>query len=255
MRQRCGAPARAVDARADAAVDEHVVALAAERHAGRSAAVGRLEVRRGRRCRCRSARAPVSSATPTRLGRVLDEQRAVQAEADLRGRHHVRVIPEQTGVRHDEVVGERAARLAPPAARCSGTPSISIGTRRPCQWTVVGCGSWFVKCTISRSPTLHANQRAGNAAVVGPRVDPFARRRVSTGATRASRLISTMCGSGLRSGASRSLRSAVPAGRLEAGRPLWPAMRPDASVAATRPTAARARHALNMYLKYIFIQE
>ena len=41
------------------------------------------------------------------LVRIVDEQRPVQTEADLRGRHHVRVIPEEARVRHDEVVGER----------------------------------------------------------------------------------------------------------------------------------------------------
>ena len=57
-----------------------------------------------------------------------------------------------------------------------GTPSISIGTCTPCQWTVVDCGSRLVKCTMSAIATSSANQRPGKPAVVCPGVGPHTRR-------------------------------------------------------------------------------
>jgi len=51
------------------------------------------------------------------LGRILDQQGAVQPEAHLRRRHHVGVIPEQARVGDGEVVGERSARLDFPLRR------------------------------------------------------------------------------------------------------------------------------------------
>ena len=53
----------------------------------------------------------ISSSMPTGSAGIFDEERSVQTEADLRGRHDVRVIPEQSRVGHDEVVGERPAGL------------------------------------------------------------------------------------------------------------------------------------------------
>ncbi len=43
------------------------------------------------------------------VGRIFDQERAVEAEAHLRRRHHVRVIPVEPRVAHHEVVGERLA--------------------------------------------------------------------------------------------------------------------------------------------------
>jgi hypothetical protein len=65
--------------------------------------------------------------------RVLDQQRAVEAEAHLRRRHVVRVIPEQPRVAQHEVVDEALARAFTAGCEMPGTPSISIGTRTPCQ--------------------------------------------------------------------------------------------------------------------------
>ena len=45
-----------------------------------------------------------------------------------------------------------------------GAPSISFGTRTPCQWIVVGSGKEFLKCTITRSPTF--------ARIIGPGIVP-----------------------------------------------------------------------------------
>ena len=92
------------------------------------------------------------SATPTPSAGILDEQRAVQAEADLRRRHHVRVIPVKPGVADDEVVGERLALLhfglrdAGHAVHLDRhAHAVPVDRRR--------LGKSFVKWTISRSPT------------------------------------------------------------------------------------------------------
>ena len=77
MRQRCGAPARARSTGLVAAVDQHVRALAAEHHAGGSAAVGGLEL-------ALRVEADVAQHDRHLIGhadavvRVLDEQRAVE---------------------------------------------------------------------------------------------------------------------------------------------------------------------------------
>ena len=77
-------------------------------------------------------------------------------------------------------------------------PSIAAGSRMPCQWMLVGSGSEFLNLMMTRSPTL--------ASMNGPGIDPS---NVHTGvggevpyvfmASRASRLTSTMFGSGFSS--------------------------------------------------------
>ena len=86
-------------------VDEHVVAFAPERHARGVAAVGRLEVA--------GVVDPDIVQDQNQLvrdadgvGRVFHQKRAGQPVANLRSRHHVRVIPEEARIGHDEVVGE-----------------------------------------------------------------------------------------------------------------------------------------------------
>ena len=46
-----------------------------------------------------------------------------------------------------------------------GTPSMPFGTRTPCQWIVVSCGSWFVNFTRSVSPR--------RTRIVGPGTVPL----------------------------------------------------------------------------------
>ena len=77
------------------AVDEQVRSLAAEHHPGRSprirwfgvSVVVEADVAQDQRELVRDTDA---------VSRILHEKRAVQAETDLRGGHHVRVIPVQT---------------------------------------------------------------------------------------------------------------------------------------------------------------
>ena len=110
MRQRCQRAGARVQRRMAAAVDEHVLPLAAEHLAGRPAAVGRLQ-------HASLVEADVAQHQRQLVGhadavvRIVHLQRAVEPEAHLRGRHHMRVIPEQPGVAHHEVVGERLAGL------------------------------------------------------------------------------------------------------------------------------------------------
>jgi hypothetical protein len=47
----------------------------------------------------------------------------------------------------------------------SAVPSMSAGTRRPCQWMLVGWGSWLVNRTTRVSPTW--------ASIVGPGTTPL----------------------------------------------------------------------------------
>jgi hypothetical protein len=42
-----------------------------------------------------------------------------------------------------------------------GTPSIPFGTRTPCQWTVVACGSRFSNRTRTVSPSRTLNVGPG----------------------------------------------------------------------------------------------
>ena len=150
-----------------------------------------------------------------RVVRIVDEQRTVEAEAHLRGRHHVRVIPEQPGVGHDEVVGERSSRLD---RRLAMRPA-----RRPSRWAPARrasgrsstCGSLLEKCTMSRSPR--------RARISGPGSPPLyvhasvrTPGAISSDATRASSVISTIFGSGLVSAASGSFSACVPPGGLQA---------------------------------------
>ena len=45
------------------------------------------------------------------VGRIVDQQRTVEAKPHLRRGHHVRVIPVESRIAHHEVVGERLAAL------------------------------------------------------------------------------------------------------------------------------------------------
>ena len=51
-----------------------------------------------------------------------------------------------------------------------GTPSISIGTRTPCQWMVVGAGELVLEVHDQPIADLGPDQRTRQAAVVGPRL-------------------------------------------------------------------------------------
>ena len=85
-----------------------------------------------------------------RLGRVVDHQDAVQAAVELDA--DVRVV--EVGARIGTVNGTRT----PPAAIGSwvtpGTPSMSLRSAMPCQWTLVSSGSRLSTATRSRSPAV-----------------------------------------------------------------------------------------------------
>ncbi len=155
-----------------AAVHEHVVAFPTERHPRRGSGIRRLE---------RPVIADFDVAQhqheligrPDVIRRILHEQRAVQAEPDLRRRHDVRVIPEQAGVRHDEVVRE-------------GLTGLHVWLRMP--WHAVhpirhadavpvhgGRLRQVVRKMHDQAIThRHAYQGTGDAAVVRPRVERLA---------------------------------------------------------------------------------
>ena len=155
--------------RLDAAVHEHVGALASEHHSGRPPRIRRLEP-------ARFADADVAQheddlvLDADRVGWILDENRAVETEADLRGRHDVRVIPEQPGVRHDEVVGERTAWLHLGLRVTGHTVHLN---RNPQAVPVNGRRLWQMVGEAHDEPIAYADadERARDAAVVGPRVD------------------------------------------------------------------------------------
>jgi hypothetical protein len=75
----------------------------------------------------------------------------------------VRVVPERPGVRDDESVLERSARFD--GGCTASVPSISAGTRSPCQWIVVGGGRLFVNRARMVSPT--------SASISGPGTSPL----------------------------------------------------------------------------------
>ena len=116
----------------DAAVDEQVIAFAAEQRADGASAVGRLQLAAAVfDGNVAQDKHELVGDVETLVG-IFDEQRPIQAKPHLRGRHHVRVIPEQSGVGNDEVVGERSSGSTG-GCDTPGTPSISIGTWTPCQ--------------------------------------------------------------------------------------------------------------------------
>ena len=179
MRQRCGAPARARIVGRVRAVDQHVTALAPEHHAGRSAAVGRLE-------HAAAVEADVAQHQRDRVGhadavlRVFDQQRAVEAVAGLGRRVDVRVIPVERGVADDEVVGERLALLQ----RGLRDVGYSVhGDRDPHAVPVHGrrlvelVGEVDDQAIADVGP----DERSRNAAVVGPRLYRLARRDLNIG--------------------------------------------------------------------------
>ena len=156
------------------AVDEYLVAFAAEQHTDRAAGVGREQLAVVGHVDVAEHEDEIVGDFQ-RLGRVLHEKRAVQAEPDLRRRHHVRVIPVDAGVRHHEVVGEGLARLHR-LLRVAGHPvhvdrdseSVPVDGARPRQ----------VVREVHDQPVadLHADHRPRNGPVVGPGLHRSPRR-------------------------------------------------------------------------------
>ena len=115
------------------------------------------------------------SATPTPSSGILDQQRAVQAESDLRRGHHVRVIPVESGVAHDEVVGERLAALdcrlrdVGHAVHLDRHPHAMPVNRRRLRQVVREVDDHAIA-------DARADERSREAAVVGPRLHLLTRR-------------------------------------------------------------------------------
>ena len=67
---------------------------------------------------------------------LIDDQNAIKPSGQLLRRSEVGVIPERTGIRWGKVVVEALARLDWRLSRW-GTPSMALGSRKPCQCTIV----------------------------------------------------------------------------------------------------------------------
>ena len=162
-----------------AAVEQHVVAFAAEDHAGGSAAVAGFELALGIEADVAQDQRDLVGNADAVFG-ILDHQRAVEAEAHLGRRHHVRVIPIQPGVADDEVVGERLTRLHL-GLRYIGH---AVHFDRHAHAVPVH-GGWVLQLVleVNDQPVADAglDQRSGQAAVIGPGLHALARRDLHLG--------------------------------------------------------------------------
>ncbi len=170
-RQRCCLPVRTFSVGQHLAVDEQHGALAAEQIAEVAAAVGGHELAALVEPHVRQQQDEVV-AERRRIGRVLDDERAVEAAADLRRRVRVRVIPVRAGVAQLELVAKLAAafdRRLRDAGRAvhlvRHAQSVPMNRRR--------LGQRVLEVHDDAVAELGANHRARHRAVVGPR----ARRR------------------------------------------------------------------------------
>ena len=199
--------------RPDPAVDEHVIAFASEQRTKHAPAVGRVQfpviVRRDV-----AEHEHELVGELHRIVRIGHEQRPVEAEPNLGCRHHVRVIPEQASIGHDEVVGERASRFdrrlrgAGHAIHLDGNlDAMPVDGRRlgkPVREVHDQTIALASRINGPGRPPLYVH-----ALVRTPGV-------ISRDEIRASRVTSTIFGSGFISGASTSFKTGVPPFGLQA---------------------------------------
>ena len=182
MRQRCGAPERAFNTRAVTAVGQHIVPFASEHHAGRAAALRRLELAFGIEADVAQHQRQLILDADAVVG-ILDKQRAVQAKANLRRRHHVRVIPVERRVADHEVVIERLALVH---RRLRNVGHAVHLDRHPHAVPMHRGGLVEFVREMDDQPVADFGLDEGTrqTAVIGPRLDRLARRHCDVGELR-----------------------------------------------------------------------